>query len=243
MGRLGACKIELLRQSAGEDAWDSIRLPLEPPLNQAGYYRPAPILLAEGARRLYLVAESFEDNKTTSVLLGSADQGRTWQVNKNICTRDLFYSFPESASASPNGHITLLCKSAESGPTHAGYRQGVTTSADAGKSFGAAYDVPLVSDPANPVTAELVASPSPEMVAVRNTDGTVQISGNEGRSWGTSLKLATEESQRILQSVTRLGRGFSFTDEFNGHAIGPSDTIWTTSNSGRSWKPALLPNR
>jgi hypothetical protein len=156
-------------------------------------------------------------------LLRSLDAGTTWRVLPDPCGA-LGSEEVDTASlaTAPGGFVVALCQ-----PRSFDHGLFVSTSFDAGGSFGSLLKLPLSSS----AGAGAIAAGSPGSIAVAARDGAalvVTISRDEGATWLTTLRNPVASGG---QSVVFLG----FEDDHTGRVAFTGDRLWTTRDAGDTW--------
>jgi hypothetical protein len=154
-------------------------------------------------------------------LLRSLDSGKTWQLRPDPCG-DIKGQEVDTSSlaAAPGGFLVALCQ-----PRSFSFGLFVTTSFDAGTTFGSMLKLPLSAQ----ATGGAIAAGSPGSIVVGARDGNawlVTVSHDMGGTWRTTLS-----HRAAVDLVVFLG----FEDDRTGRVAFVGDRLWTTRDAGDTW--------
>ena len=226
----GPCNRTVEEAPAGSDDWQTL-LQIPGSLQIPPGALDTASLILEGSRTIYLpIYGNPVGGEPFTTLLRSLDGGQTWQRLTDPCISTTTLGDSAIAfAAAPDGYMAALCyaNGAPDAPT-------VLTSSDSGTSWGSRLSVPESSRGliAAPSAGTLVAGPPPGSGSGPATM-TLSVSRDGGVDWSTA---ATDQVN--LDSVpVGVSLWLGFEDATTGRWVGDDQTIWTTTDGGKTWTP------
>jgi photosystem II stability/assembly factor-like uncharacterized protein len=186
-----------------------------------------PVLYRQGER---LVLAGYGNPaggvRATAQIARSADGGQTWASGPDHCGRTDGYA--SGVALAPPDVLVLLCQHQTPGATGVFGPAWIRVAANGGASFGPGQTVP--SRPAAPPGAilryQLAAASAGRLLVVETGQhgSRVLLTSDGGRNWSTPLSLTA------ARAVVLVG----YQDPVTAR-IAQADTVWTTTDGGRTW--------
>jgi photosystem II stability/assembly factor-like uncharacterized protein len=224
------CNVLVQGSLAGSSSWTTFDVP-----GEQGY-QPALV----GPSTVYLAGAGTGNEFPGTDLWRSTDGGATWSHLTNPCPSVPIPDGPPlrgrgQGIAAVGTTLVVACASGQIAPQQAGYEQGIAISDDEGDTFGPFVAVPHLPGLDGGSGTAGIALGSPSTVFVVGSEGGVQTSFNSGRTWTTTFAQSLTPPDQVVVGSP------GFETPSTGHVVTPSDTIWTTTDGGRTWMPYCFP--